>query len=52
MFTLLLLLAISYTGLAQLRPIFRRPPNFEQRVIRRQNRIEQVREIYIGRRLN
>ncbi|MFI5161591.1 MAG: hypothetical protein ACHQHN_09960 [Sphingobacteriales bacterium] len=53
-FTLLLVLGFSYTSFGQLRPVrpgFRRPPNFEQRVIRRQNKIEQVREVYIGRRL-
>ena len=38
----------SYTPFAQ---VFRRPPNFEERVIRRQNKIEQVREVYISRRL-
>jgi hypothetical protein len=53
-FTLLLVLGFGYTSFGQLRPvhpIFRRPPNFEERVIRRQNKIEQVREVYIGRRL-
>jgi hypothetical protein len=53
-FTLLLLLGLGYTSFGQLRPVrpvFRRPPNFEERVIRRQNKIEQVREVYIGRRL-
>jgi len=52
LFTLLLLLTIGYTGTGQVRPIFRRPPNFEQRAIARQSRIEQVREIYLGRRLS
>jgi hypothetical protein len=50
--TLLLLLTTCYTGMGQIRPIFRHPPNFEQRAIRRQSRIEQVRETYLGRRLN
>jgi hypothetical protein len=53
-FTLLLVLGFGYTSFGQLhpvRPVFRRPPNFEERTIRRQNRIEQVREVYIGRRL-
>jgi hypothetical protein len=53
-FTLLLLLGFGYTSFGQLRPVhpvFRRPPNFEQRVIRRQNKVEQVREVYISRRL-
>jgi hypothetical protein len=50
-FVLLLLTAIAYKSTAQVRPIFRRPPNFEQRAIRRQNRIEQVRETYLARRL-
>jgi len=49
-----LMLGFGYTSFGQLhpvRPVFRRPENFEDRVIRRQNRIEQVREVYIGRRL-
>lgn len=50
-FVLFLLTAIAYKSTAQVRPIFRRPPNFEQRTIRRQNRIEQVRETYLARRL-
>jgi hypothetical protein len=48
---LLLLTATAYEGSAQVRPIFRRPPNYEQRSIKRQNRIEQVREAYLGQRL-
>ena len=52
LFTLLLLLTIGYTGTGQVRPIFRRPPNFEQRAIARRSRIEQVREINLGRRLS
>jgi len=53
-FMLSLMLGFGYTSFGQLhpvRPVFRRPENFEDRVIRRQNRIEQVREVYIGRRL-
>ncbi len=53
-FTLLLLLSFSYTSYGQIRPVrpmFRRPPNFEERVIRRQSKVEQVREVYIRRRL-
>jgi hypothetical protein len=57
-FASLLLLVIGYKGFGQLRPVrpvFRRPPNFEERVITRQqvrqNKVEQVRETYIGRRL-
>jgi len=51
-FVLLLLTAISYKASAQLTPVFRRPPNFEQRAIQRQSRIEQVREAYLSRRLS
>jgi len=51
-FVLFLLTAIAYKSTAQVRPIFRRPPNFQQRAIARQSRIEQVREIYLGRRLS
>ncbi|MBS1529376.1 MAG: hypothetical protein JSU01_03635 [Bacteroidetes bacterium] len=50
-FVLFLLTAIAYKSSAQLRPIFRRPPGFEQRAIQRQSRIEQVRESYLSRRL-
>lgn len=54
---LLFLLIIGCTAFGQVRPrvIFRRPPNYEQRVIRQQNsisKIEAVRENYIGQRLN
>jgi hypothetical protein len=52
LFILLFLLAIGYTSSAQVRPIFRRPPNIEPRAIRRQNRVEQVRENYLARRLS
>jgi hypothetical protein len=51
LFILLLLSTIGYTCMGQVRPIFRRPPNFEQRAIRRQSRVEQVRETYLARRL-
>ena len=50
---LLLLLVIGYDSLGQLRPV-RRPPNYQQRLIRGQavQRVEIVKENYIGRRLN
>src|SRR5580693_4827567 len=55
---ILFLLVAGNKSFGQLRPVhpgFRRPPNFEQRVIARQqnkqNKVEQVRETYIGRRL-
>lgn len=53
-FPVLLLLVIGYDGFGQLRPVIRRPPNFQQRVIRGQavQRVEIVKENYIGRRLN
>jgi hypothetical protein len=56
-FALLFLLVIGCKTFGQGRPrmIFRRPPNFQQRVIRQQNgitRVEVVRENYIGQRLN
>lgn len=53
-FLVLLLLVIGYDGFGQLRPVIRRPPNFQQRVIRGQavQRVEIVKENYIGRRLN
>lgn len=57
-FILFLLLGIGTTAFGQIgRPIFRRPPNFQQRVIRRQqnvgvNKVDEVRERYIGQRLN
>jgi hypothetical protein len=54
LFILLLLLTIGYEGRSQISPIFRRPPNLDQRVIRRQerlNKVEQVRETYLSRRL-
>jgi hypothetical protein len=55
---LLLLLVIGCAAFGQGRPrvIFRRPPNYEQRVIRQQqnglSRVEEVRENYIGQRLS
>src|ERR1700744_5937333 len=56
---ILLLLGFGPMVFGQMpRPIFRRPPNFQQRVIRRQqdpngvNRVEAVRESYIAQRLN
>ena len=53
-FLVLLLLVIGYDGFGQLRPVIRRPPNFQQRVIRGQavQRVEIVKENYIGRRLD
>ena len=56
-FIILLLLGICPKIFGQVtRPVFRRPPNFQERVIRRQtggvNRIEEVREQYVGQRLN
>lgn len=54
---LLFLLVIGCAAFGQGRPrvIVRRPPNYEQRVIRQQqngvNKIEAVRENYIGQRL-
>lgn len=49
--TLLILLVIGFKSFGQLRPEIHRPPNYEQRVIKRQSRVEQVRENYISRRL-
>jgi len=58
-FIIFLLLSICPKTFGQVggRPIFRRPPAFQERVLRRQqngggNRIEQVREQYVGQRLN
>lgn len=57
-FILFLLLGICSKSFGQIvRPLLRRPPNFQERVIRRQqnggvNRIEEVREEYINKRLN
>jgi hypothetical protein len=52
-FTLILLLSIGYTSFGQLRPVFRRPPNLQERVLRQNQaaRIEAVKEKYINRRL-
>ncbi|MDB5141529.1 MAG: hypothetical protein JWQ66_242 [Mucilaginibacter sp.] len=54
-----LLLGVGSRVFGQMpRPVFRRPPNFQQRVIRRPqnqngvNRIEGVRESYISQRLS
>ncbi|HEX3385001.1 MAG TPA: hypothetical protein VHS53_07435 [Mucilaginibacter sp.] len=49
-FSLILLLAITYKGYTQVRPIVR-GPFYQQRTIRRQSKIEQVREAYLARRL-
>ncbi|MGN6638687.1 MAG: hypothetical protein ACTHJ8_07225 [Mucilaginibacter sp.] len=49
--TLLVLLVIGFKSFGQSRPEIHRPPNYEQRVIKRQSRVEQVRENYISRRL-
>lgn len=52
--TLLILLVIGFKSFGQLhprRPEIHRPPNYEQRIINRQSRVEQVRENYINRRL-
>jgi hypothetical protein len=58
-FILFLLMGIGVTTFGQVqvrRPVYRRPPNFQQRVIRPQNggvsKIEAVRESYISQRLN
>jgi hypothetical protein len=54
-FLFLLVIGCKAFGQGRPRVIFRRPPNYEQRVIRQQNsisKIEQVRENYIGQRLN
>jgi hypothetical protein len=57
-FIIFLLLGICSKSFGQVvRPLLRRPPNFQQRVIRRQqnvgvNRIEEVREEYINKRLS
>ncbi|HTI60609.1 hypothetical protein [Mucilaginibacter sp.] len=53
-FIVLLLLVIGYQSFGQLRPVIRRPPNFQQRVIKQQqiSRVEAVKEKYIARRLS
>ncbi|MGZ3751072.1 MAG: hypothetical protein ACXVAU_07345, partial [Mucilaginibacter sp.] len=55
-FIVFLLMGIGSKTLGQVpRPIFRRPPNFQQRVIRQPNgvrKIEAVRENYMSKRLN
>ena len=53
-FIALLLLVIGYQSFGQLRPVIRRPPNFQQRVIKQQqiSRVEAVKEKYIARRLS
>lgn len=55
-FILFLLMGICSNTFGQIgRPIFRRAPNFQERVIRRQqniNRVENIRETYIGQKLN
>jgi hypothetical protein len=53
-FALLFLLSVGYTSFGQLRPVYRRPPNLQERVIRQNQaaRIEAVKERYINRRLN
>jgi hypothetical protein len=58
-FIIFLLLGICSKTFGQIggRPIFKRPPTFQERVLRRQqnggvNRIEQVREQYVGHRLS
>jgi hypothetical protein len=55
-FILFLLMGIGVTTFAQVRsPVYRRPPNFQQRVIRQPNgvnKIEAIRESYISQRLN
>ncbi|HTE00024.1 MAG TPA: hypothetical protein VK668_12100 [Mucilaginibacter sp.] len=53
-FILSFLLIAGYTALGQVRP-FRQPPNYQQRVIRKQNgisKIDAVQETYIAKRLN
>lgn len=47
---IILLLVIGSKSFAQVRPVFR-SPNFQQKIARRQNRVEQVREAYLSRRL-
>src|SRR5581483_963922 len=53
-FIILLMLAFGSKSFGQLRPVFRRPPNLQERVIRQQavQRVERVKENYISRRLN
>jgi hypothetical protein len=56
-FILFLLMGAGYHTFGQVgHPIIRRPPNFQQRVIRRQqtgvSKVEEVRESYISQRLN
>lgn len=50
--TLLILLVIGFKSFGQIRPEIHRPPSYDQRIIKRQNRVEQVRENYISRRLS
>src|ERR1700754_4813181 len=53
-FILSFLLIAGYSALGQVRP-FRQPPNYQQRVIRKQNavsKIDAVQETYIAKRLN
>jgi hypothetical protein len=54
---LFLVLGVGYNAFGQVRQaqIIRRPPNYQQRVIRKQagvNKIEAVQETYIAKRLN
>jgi len=53
-FIVLLLLVIGYQSFGQLHPVIRRPPNFQQRVIKstQVSRVEAVKEKYIAKRLN
>jgi hypothetical protein len=56
-FILLFLMAISYTSFGQVNrptPVFRRPPSYQQRVIKPTgfNKIDAVQETYMRRRLN
>lgn len=56
-FILFLLLGFGPKIFGQVpRPVYRRPPNFQQRVIGRQqggvNKVEEIREQYISKRLN
>lgn len=55
-FIIFLLLGVGSKTFGQvLRPVFRRPPNFQQRVIKQQNgvrKIEAVRENYVGQKLS
>ena len=53
-FILFLLLAVSIQGFAQLRPVIRRPPGAERRILRETaiERVERVKEHYITQRLD